>query len=124
MRPGFGCLIGDSNMKLLDVCQLKAVGGGKMDQDGNPIYDDWYPDGSDGMIPGFELVSPEEGTGPRPDSDPNRTTGQDIGLAITVAVVIASTAVVAVTCPPAAGAAMWAIAKTGAAASHVAWNIG
>jgi len=52
---------------LLDVCQLKAVGGGKMDQDGNPIYDDWYPDGSDGMIPGFELVSPEEGTGPRPE---------------------------------------------------------
>lgn len=116
-------------MKLLESSQIALVAGG-WEREGLPyMYDEFGGSGDRDMFNfndtfGFlESQSPEEGTGPRPASDPNRTTGQDIGLAITVAVVIASTAVVAVTCPPAAGAAMWAIATTGAAASQVASNI-
>lgn len=109
-------------MKLLDVCQLKAVGGGKMDQDGNPIYDDWYPDGSDGMFPGFELVSPEEGTGPRPDS--NLTTGQQVALgAATTAVVVGSVAA-AVSPPGLIGAIAYGVGLVAAGGGQVAGGIG
>jgi len=111
-------------MKLLDVCQLKAVGGGKMDQDGNPIYDDWYPGGSDGMFPGFELVSPEEGTGPRPDS--NMTTGQTVALTVTTSAVVlatVATAVLATTPPGLLASAVWASGTVAAAASATANGI-
>jgi hypothetical protein len=58
-------------MKLLESSQIALVAGGTLDESGLPTYDGWFSNPSPDL-PGVPtpnlLESPEEGTGPRPES--------------------------------------------------------